>query len=778
MLRFVRRALASFGVLFLVSTAVAIPPAAAQSTTSISGVVRDARNAPVNGATVTVSGQGITVKAQTDVQGRFAFPALAVGKYRVTADKDDLHASQDIDLTSSGAVLAIAVAPLQTIGRTVVSRSPLATRSASDVTLNAQQLQSLPGGRVLPDILTQLPSAARGSNGQIHINGDHNGINYYLNGVQIPASLNRVLGGEFDPTNIGFLEAIEGAYPAQYGDRFATILLIGSRTFTGPPGAGILVQGGSYGSFDSTLDFHAPIGDGGSLSFSSRFARSDLALDPAVLDAPHNAGSNSNQSLHVSLPVAGGHDLVSLDMINSYQTYQVPPDTALGVPATTDDNELQSDFFTSLQYRHAIGDRGSLSFGPSFKYSRILDTNDLANDLAGGAGTTCTDFSDCQFFSVFADRSSRDYRFNVDYALRSDHHEIRTGVLYGVTNVPKNYAITLQPGNALSPTGGPFTALDTSPNVAHQQEAYIQDSWRMGSYWRLDYGLRYDAFQIFSTDFNNGFAQFSPRIKLTLDISPRSSAYVYFGRLFVPFSFENVSPATAAELYVPANNPGLSNDLKPQRDSLYELGFHFPVGSSDVGLRLSHKSSTDYIDDTQVGSTNLHQDINFPRGQVELQTLYVQRPLERNGRFYFSVTHSQAVTSANCETQLLQNCALAGPPGGDWVQADHDQRWEAVSGVLLNDHRGGWFALTGEYGSGLSTDPASCTPVNAVYCKVAPHLTFGFSKGVPLGGGTTAALIVQNLFNDRYAITLNNNLQGTHYAAGRVIQLQFRHTIR
>ncbi len=63
-------------------------------------------------------------------------------------------------------------------------------------------------------------------------------------------------------------------------------------------------------------------------------------------------------------------------MSHAYQTYQIPNDINGGQPATTDDNETQDDLLAALQYRHPIGDHGSLSFGPSYKRSQIRDFGD------------------------------------------------------------------------------------------------------------------------------------------------------------------------------------------------------------------------------------------------------------------------------------------------------------------------------------------------------------------------------------------------------------------
>ncbi len=753
-------------------------PAFAQASTSLSGTVV-IQSRPVSNAVVTLTGSNLTLHATTDAQGHFTFNALTIGTYDVAVAGANGPVSMHVDLTSAGASVTLDTSPLKQIGRVTVARSPVTRASGTDVVINTQQLTRSADANSLPDILVQIPSAARGSNGQIHINGDHNGINYVVDGVQIPEGLNRVLGDEIEPANIGFAEILEGAYPAQYGDKFAAVLNISTKSQTGPPGANVDLRGGSYSLFDAVISAHAPIGNGGSLFVGTRSFRDGRALDPPVPDPVHDSGSTESQFLRLSLPVHTT-DTLTFDLTHSLQTYQVPPDTSSGTPAVTDDNEIQDDTFASLTYRHAIGDRGVLSFGPSYKRSRILDTNDPADDLAGqvagpDAGA-CSSFADCSFFSVFANRVDLNYRFNADYVLRAGAHEIRAGGIYGAETLQKDYVMTVPATNPAGTALAPFTVTDTAPNVEHTEEAYVQDGWQIDPRWRLDYGLRADAFALFSTGFDNGFSQVSPRAKLTRIFSPRANVYAYFGRLFVPFSLESVSPAASAALFGTAVAPGTTNDLKPQRDSLYEIGGHLPLGPGDLGVRISHKVSTDWLDDTQVGATNLHQDINFPRGRVDSQNFAYNQPLARNGRFYASVSHSIAVNSLNCETQLLQNCAASGRPGGDFVQADHDQHWDLASGMVFNDRHNGWFSFDGEYGSGLSLgDTTLCPPFprgDAVNCKVPPHLTFDVAKGVSIGNHSQLAFAIRNLFDDRYAIVLNNSLQGTHYARPRTFEVR------
>lgn len=765
----------------------ALSTADAQSTTYVTGVVT-LQNAPLADADVELVGNNLDIHRTTDAQGRFTFNGLGVGEYTLSAKKGNASASQSIDLTSTGATVSLQAAQLQEIGHVVVANRPsVAQGSGTDVILDSQTLTKLPDTQNMPNILMQLPDAARGSNGQIHLNGDHNGISYIIDGVPLPEELNRVLGNEIDPSTIGFMNVVEGAYPAQYGNHFAGILDIGTKAYSGPAGANFDGTIGSYNYYNGIVNFHAPVGRGGSIVVSGRLSQDGRALDPPGQTMLHDTGSDASQFVRLSLPT-NGSDFLNVDVIHSLQTFQIPPDLSQGVPAQTDDNEYQEDTFLAVQYRHQLSQNSSISFGPSFKTSRVLDTNDLANDLAGAAGmpllgppapptATCTDFSDCPFFSVYADRTSQVMQFNADYASHSSSHDVRIGTLLGLQSVPKDYVIAVQPGNQLSPTGAAYTVTDTTTNNGTSQAFYAQDAWRFAPHWQLDYGVRYDQFTASSTGFAGSWNQTSPRVKLTRDFGPRTSLYVYYGRLFEPFSLESISPQTAAALYVPGHlSAGVTFDLKPESDSLYEAGFHLPLGVADVGFRISQRNATDWIDDTQVGATDLHQDINFPQGRVSSQSIYVNAPLENNGRTYLSVSHVIAVNSFNCETQLLQNCALSGPPGGDFVQADHDQHWDSTGGAILNDHHGGWYSLDGEYGSGLSLGlPAVANPCAAVDCvnyKTAPHLVFNVAKafGFPFG---QLVLSIENMFNDQYAITFDNSLQGTHYARPRSFNFRF-----
>jgi hypothetical protein len=767
------------------------PVSAATANAFLSGTVVSGAQ-PAAGATVTADGNNAVARTTTDAQGRFAFAALGLGTYTVTATLNGLRAVTRVDLGNGGASIQLSLSQLTTIGSVNVVRSAPVRGSGADVTLNSTALTRAPSSDSFPETLIQLPGAARGANGVVHVNGDHGVIDYNIDGVSLPQALNREIGSEIDPNDISFLDVIEGAYPAQYGLRFGSVLNITTRAGSGPAGFDGDVHYGSYNDIDQTLGYHAPLPNGGGFDVAVRNQQSTRELDPPDANSPHDNGSDTNQFARLTL-AHGNNSFTDVTLIHSFRTFQIPNDVQFGEPANTDDSESQDDTFLNLQFRHARGDTGSFSYGPAVKVSRIRDYGDPQGDwtygeslnvtpVPFGNGGTPADCADALTTGIFApttcafsladDKTSIDYIFQGDFVQRYGKHELRAGLGYDLTKVDKDYSVTLQPNNFLAPVlmpatpTAPITVVDDNPNVGNTYTSYVQDSWRLSNAYEADYGLRYDFFTIRSTDFMQGFGAFSPRLKLTRFFGPRASLYVYVGRFFEPFSFENVDPHAAQLLNLPLQPTVAQFDLKPERDTQLELGGHVPAGNGELGFRIWQKNANNLIDDTQVGVTLLHQDINYVLGRLSAETLDYVDPLRNNGRAYVNVTHTVSLNKG-CETQLLAPCF--GAPT-IFTPADHEQRWSITGGLLLNDRRGGWLSGDVEYGSGLSS--AFCMPTTDD-CKETPHTILAVEKGIAVGKNVALTIRVQNLLNDRYYVTLLN-AQGTHYAPPREFDLGLR----
>ena len=789
MSQFVRRGIGAAIIGLAAGIMCAAPAGATSASAFLSGTV-SADGGPAGRVEVTASGNNVTVRTLTDANGRFSFPPLALGTYDVEARRGDLRARLRVDLGSDGAILMLSLTPLKQIGQVTVSRTLPIRGSGSDITLNGADLTRLPYNNSFPEMLIQLPGAVRGANGVVHINGDHGVINYQINGVALPQGLNRDIGSEIDLNDLSYVDVIEGAYPAQYGLKFGSILNLTTKSGTGAAGFDDLSTVGSYTNLNTTLDYHAPLAGGGGYAISLGGSQTTRGLDPPNFASPHNAASNVNQYADVAIP-AGGNNFTNLTFVHSYGTFQIPNDVEHGEPATTDDNETQEDSFFSLQFRHALGDRGGITFGPALKVSHIVDYGDPVNDWIygealnvepppfgnGGTPADCPDAvktgnfgpTTCGY-SLADTRTAIDYIVQGDYSQRFGVHDVRAGVSYDLARIDKDYAFTLQPNNFLAPIltpktpAAPTTVVDDAPNVGNTYESYVQDSWRMSRLWEADYGIRYDFFTIKSTEFSQGFGAVSPRLKLTRYLGKRANVYAYVGRFFEPFSFENVSPTAARLLNLPLQPSLAQFDLKPERDTQLELGGHIPLGAGELGLRVWQKNANDLIDDTQVGVTLLHQDINYVLGRLSQEAVNYVQSLPRNGRAYLSVAHTVSLNEG-CETQLLAPCF--GSPT-DFTPADHNQAYSVAGGILANDASGGWFSADAEYGSGLSSD--ICPDGTPGYCAATPHTIFNVGKGIPIGPKLALTLGIQNLLNDRFYVTLLN-AQGNHYAPPRTFTI-------
>ncbi len=774
----------------------AAPAYAVNASASLAGTVT-AGGDPAANVAVTASGNNLTAKTTTDAQGRFLFPPLALGTYDVEARKGDLRGLVRVDLGSGGAHVSIALEKLSEIAHTVVSRSDVARGSGSDVVLNSGDLTKLPFDNSFTQMEAQMPGAAQGANGAVHINGDHGVINYMIDGVPLPQELNRDIGSQINLNDLSFVDLIEGAYPAQYGLKFGAVFNMSTRAGTGPAGFDGYASYGSNTDAQSTIGYHAPLAGGGGYDVALSGLTTTRGLDPPDFNSPHNDASSVGQFARFTLP-AGGNNFTNITFFNSHDTFQIPNDIAYGEPGDTDDNETQADTFLSVQFHHALGTTGEISWGPAYNESRIQDFGDPYNDWIygeslnatpppfgnGGTSTDCANAfvvapTNPTAFPTMCGLSLADTRTELDYVMQGDYtqsfgsHTFGAGVAYDLSRILKSYSFTLQPNNYLSPIempstpNAPYTVTDDSPNLGNTYQSYIQDSWRMSSRWQVDYGLRYDFFTIKSTAFGEGFGAFSPRLKITRLFGKRASVYGYVGRFFEPFSFENVSPQAAYLLNLPLQRTEAQFDLKPERDTQLELGGHIPVGSGDLGFRVWQKNANDLIDDTQVGVTLLHQDINYVLGRLSQQALNYVQPFSLNGRAYFSIAHVVSLNSG-CETQLLAPCF--GQAAG-FTPADHEQRYTVTSGILLNDRRGGWFSADAYYGSGLSS--AFCPLDTPGYCKETPHTIFNVEDGIALSPKTALTLDIQNLLNDRYYVTLLN-AQGNHFGPGRELDMGVR----
>src|ERR1700761_811434 len=175
--------------------------------------------------------------------------------------------------TAAAAALSVAFAPnahAQSIETVVVTAAKLdAARigiqpqtGASTYAITSDEIKAEPGGdnSLLNQVVLQAPGVAQDSFGQLHVRGEHNGLQYRLNGIIIPEGIS-VFGQTFDPRFIGSLKLITGALPAEYGMRTAGIIDIQTKTGLFQDGGDLSVYGGSHNEIAPSVDYGGSSGN-------------------------------------------------------------------------------------------------------------------------------------------------------------------------------------------------------------------------------------------------------------------------------------------------------------------------------------------------------------------------------------------------------------------------------------------------------------------------------------------------------------------------------------
>src|ERR1700728_4319938 len=150
---------------------------------------------------------------------------------------------------------------------------------ASTYTIDDAAIAATPGAdnTLLNQVIMQAPDVVQDSFGQFHVRGDHNDLQYRLNGIILPEGIS-VFGQSLSPRLISSLQLVTGALPAEYGVRTAGIIDMTTKSGVLDPGGSVSVYGGSHGTFQPSFDYG---GNSGNLNYfvSGDLLRSDLGIE-------------------------------------------------------------------------------------------------------------------------------------------------------------------------------------------------------------------------------------------------------------------------------------------------------------------------------------------------------------------------------------------------------------------------------------------------------------------------------------------------------------------
>ena len=233
---------------------------------TIHGSVLDPSGAVIAGAVVTIQNpvSHYTRNATSDSQGKFEFANIPYNNYHLTAVAAGFQAgSQDINIRSGVPLeLKISLAiGTETQTLTVEAGEDLIeTTSTTHTDIDRDMFDKLPlesQSSSLSSLVTiATPGVAADSNGLFHGLGDHASNSFSIDGQPISDQQSKVFSNQLPVDAVQSMEVIEGAPPAEYGDKTSLVIVVTTRSGLGQtqPHGDVTASYGSFGSTNAGFD--------------------------------------------------------------------------------------------------------------------------------------------------------------------------------------------------------------------------------------------------------------------------------------------------------------------------------------------------------------------------------------------------------------------------------------------------------------------------------------------------------------------------------------------
>jgi outer membrane receptor protein involved in Fe transport len=632
---------------------------------------------------------------------------------------------------------------------------------ASTYTITQQTIDAIPGGDAnsMNQVILQAPGVDQDSldNSGLHVRNEHLNVQYRINDVILPDGVS-FFGQTLSPRFVGSLKLITGALPAEYGLRTAGIVDIQSRTGLSEPGGDMGIYGGSYDTFNPSLDY------GGSSNGYTYFASLDYLDTGRGVEPPTTSNPIHDHSEQI-------HGFFYLDKIlndssritamvgtfnSQFQIANNPGQPTFagisainGVPITTfnsaDLNEHQTEGsqFLVLSYLYA-GE--SLDFQTSL-FTKFSDLNyhpDQLGDLAFDG------------VSQSAGRTSFANGFQGEGTYRlTDDHTVRFGVLLTGEHVTSDTTSLVLPQIGTDAAGDPIFGGRTRSLIADSEKtgwtysAYLQDEWKILPTVTINYGGRFDVV--------NGYTegnQLSPRINIVWQATPSTTVHAGYASYFTPPPLELVQNHSLAQFANTSAAPAITTNspIKNERAQYLDIGASEDVlPGLTVGIDLYYKYARNLLDEGQFGApvilTPFNYNVAYNKG-VELTTTYKLGNFSYYGNLAIAEQKGEGINSAQFSFAPADLVYAAG----HLINTDHSQRMTASAGIsYLWDST--LYSVDILAGTGLrTTNPGDNINEGTVPSYEQVNLGISHNFESLLGGPTKVRFDVINLLDEEYLL--------------------------
>lgn len=674
------------------------------------------------------------------------------------------------------------------------ARSGIQTQlGASTYTITAQNIEDTPGGdnTLLNQVILQMPAVAQDSYGQFHIRGEHNALQYRLDGITLPEGIS-VFGQTLDPRLAQSVELITGALPAEYGLATGGIIDIKPKTGLFDSGGQVSVYGGSHNEIEPSFDY------GGSTGSLNYFVSGDYMANSLGIESPDGASTplhDRTQQLHGFVyleDILDGNSSLTAILGTSHEHFQIPntPGLSPGLGLTDIDdpygggttypsaleNETQREIthYAMLSY---LRSQGAFDFQISgfARYSSLNFAPDQIGDLLYNGIAQSAYKQDI----AFGEQAEADWHLG-------DFHTIRGGIIVETDRLKSNTtsnvlpedcttASPTDPGTPTNPyscspypstTPGynvPETIIDNSGKTQWTESYYLQDEWKILSELTLNYGLRYDNYTAYSSG-----NQLSPRVNAVYKPFDDTTFHVGYARYFSPPPFELVGAETVSKFSPTAANPTAGTSATPQitqdttpiaeRANYFDGGVQQQVFDGLVlGFDSYYKLSHNMIDEGQFGAPIILTPFNYVKGKQYGAILTGDYTMgDFNAYANLSLEHAVGQGWETSQFSFLPD--QYAYTQNNYIHLDHEEAFSASGGA---SYKWGYTTFDADliFGTGLREDTGPVPGIpdgipNGTHTPAYAQVNAGIAQdfGVFNIAGLTGRVDVLNVFDVHYQI--------------------------
>ena len=650
------------------------------------------------------------------------------------------------------------------------ARSGIQTQTgASTYTITSAQIDAQPGGEnsQLNQVVLQAPSVAQDSFGQYHVRGEHNALQYRLNGIILPEGIS-VFGQTLDPRLAGSVSLITGALPAEYGIITGGIVDIKTKTGLFQPGGQVGIYGGSHDEIEPSFDY------GGSTGSLNYFVSGDYLTNTLGIESPDGSADplhDRTKQYHGFAyleDILDEHSSISAVLGVSNARFQVPNQRGLepsgvdGINGLGPNGELVvngQDMFLSNnvnERQREITDYGILSYlhseGPfDFQVSVFGRYSSL--------GFGPDPLGDLLYNGIAQQALKKDSSLGVQAEGAwhlGDTHTIRGGIILETERATSDTTSLVLP--AMCADGGilpcnqtsdvPFAVSDKGGQTQNLYSFYVQDEWKVLENVTINYGLRWDRYTAFSSG-----DQLSPRVNVVWQATDSTTVHAGYARYFSPPPFELVATESVQKFLntTAAPNTTVNDTPKAERANYLDAGVSQKFGEAFIfGVDSYYKMSKDLIDEGQFGAPIILTPFNYLHGKqygIEFTADYTTNTLLAYANIGLEHATGKDIVSSQFQFSPDDLAYIAD----HYIHLDHEQYLTISGGASYLIWNATHISADLLYGSGLRKDG---TVPNGEHVPGYAQVNAGISHDFDLGGagGLTARFDVINVFDKKYEI--------------------------